>query len=325
MQKRIAIFNDTSVSQHFGCTAVMISLTKALEQRNVQIAYRWPVAVDWQFFAAELKSISIDAIIVNGEGSIHHSLERARARQLCALGPYAKEHLGVPAFLLNASIQDLEETEIENLRSFQMISVRESRSQAYLASFGIKSTVAGDLSFSTAQPNQRSRTGLLVTDSVYMSVSKELANFANTNNTSFTPMRSKHTIISRLKRKLIGSPSPPLYERINPSLEEELTKFLNEICGAELVVTGRFHSVCLSLLAQTPILAVPSNTDKISAILEDALGNTDRLISIDDLARLKPKSHSYEWKNEELYHLDRYLSETKVKQEAIFDEVCEYN
>ena len=46
--KTAGIFNDTSISGHYGCTAVMKTLTAELQKRGVKPAYLWPVAEDWQ-------------------------------------------------------------------------------------------------------------------------------------------------------------------------------------------------------------------------------------------------------------------------------------
>ena len=36
------------------------------------------------------------------------------------------------------------------------------------------------------------------------------------------------------------------------------------------IVTGRFHMVCMAMLAGTPFIALPGNTHKIEGMLEDA-------------------------------------------------------
>lgn len=322
MTKKVAIFNDTSVTRHFGCTAVMTNLANELESRNVDIEYRWPVAVDWQPYVDDLKSRPVDAIVVNGEGSIHHSLDRPRARQLCGLGQFFHQELGIPVFLINASLQSLEKNEIENLKLFDFISVRETGSQSYLAQHSIKSIVAGDLSFLTRGPSPRQREGIIVTDSVYKNVTEQLELFAKRNNVPLMPMRSKASFIQKMKKKLNFSTNLPLNKRHDLSLELELTKFLHSLSGAESIVTGRFHSVCLGLVTQTPFLAVQSNTDKISSILYDVFGNTSRMISLDDLTDLKPRDINFTWSKNELLSIDQYLIEKKIAQAGVLDLIC---
>jgi polysaccharide pyruvyl transferase WcaK-like protein len=61
-------------------------------------------------------------------------------------------------------------------------------------------------------------------------------------------------------------------------------QFLKTIASnTKLVISGRFHGVCLCLKVGVPFLAVRSNTYKIEGLLEDA-GFADRLVSIDALA-----------------------------------------
>lgn len=45
---------------------------------------------------------------------------------------------------------------------------------------------------------------------------------------------------------------------------------LPQLAGAELVVTGRFHGVCLAIPARRPFLALASNTHKVEGLLADA-------------------------------------------------------
>ena len=78
--KTVGIFNDTSISGHYGCTAVMKTLTSELQQRGVKPAYLWPVAEDWKPHRALLEQYRPDIIVVNGEGTLHHSRDRKRTR-----------------------------------------------------------------------------------------------------------------------------------------------------------------------------------------------------------------------------------------------------
>ena len=320
MAQRIALFNDTSVTNHYGCTAVMHNLVDALTRRGVSIAYRWPVAVDWQSHAHALANINVDGIIINGEGSIHHSLDRPRARQLCALGPFARDTLGVPAHLLNASIEALEPQEIENLRSFATITVRDHRSQNYLANHGIISEVAGDLSLSTQATMKASRSGILVTDSVLRNVSATLQKRAKVSGARFESMRYKLPLLQRLERKLIP-PSLPIITPLDMRQLQALKGFMDRLAKAEAVLTGRFHSVCLCLLTKTPVLAVPSNSHKITGLLEDVFGTDSRVIKIAALPDLADGMAQFVWTSAEKIALEEFLHRSRTVQAAIFNRI----
>ncbi|WP_341365823.1 polysaccharide pyruvyl transferase family protein [Yoonia sp. BS5-3] len=320
MAMRVAIFNDTSVTNHFGCTAVMSAIIEACAQNNVEIAYRWPVGEDWQPFKAILDQYKVDAFIVNGEGSIHHSIDRPRARSLCALGPYA-ESKGIPAYLINASVEALENAELENLKTFTAISVRESLSQQYLAHHGIASEVAGDLSFSTAISDNGKRSGILVTDSVLRPVSTVLEKIARRSNAKYMSMRTRHTVLQRLMKKLSADEERPITSELDPKLRERLTQFTNMLSKSEFLLTGRFHSVCLGLLTHTPMIAVNSNTHKISGILNDALGNTHRVVDTQSLDDFDLKAQMQPWTDVERSASMDYLKKMQVTQAEFFTRI----
>lgn len=322
MAPRFALFNDTSVTDHFGCTAVMQVLIEAMTSRGASVDYRWPVALDWQPEWQALAEHKVDAIIVNGEGSIHHSKDRPRARQLCALGPFARNVLGVPAHLLNASVEALEAREIENLRSFSTISVRERRSQAYLAGHGIAAEVVGDLSLSIRAPVPSERHGILVTDSVLRDVSVALNNSARVAGARFERMRPRRKLIQRIKRKL-SVPTKVIKTPLEPARQRALQDFLTRVARAEAVLTGRFHSVCLCLVTGTPVLAVPSNTHKITGLLEDAFGHNERIVSAEALPDLALRAELFAWNSGEKLALSRFLQETRAAQAGLFDRIVE--
>jgi polysaccharide pyruvyl transferase WcaK-like protein len=55
--------------------------------------------------------------------------------------------------------------------------------------------------------------------------------------------------------------------------------YLARIAAAEGHVTGRFHGVCLSMLTETPFLALGSTTSKVQTLLADAGLGSGRLLS----------------------------------------------
>jgi polysaccharide pyruvyl transferase WcaK-like protein len=73
-----------------------------------------------------------------------------------ALARFARDDLGVPAFLINATINDLEPMLFDELRLFTAIYVRESASEQLLATHGIRASIVPDLTFA-AEPVRRLR------------------------------------------------------------------------------------------------------------------------------------------------------------------------
>ena len=172
----LAIFNDTGATRHYGCELVMSTLTGGLTAHGMTSAWSHRVGVDWRTFRHEIPRFpAIAGIVVNGEGSIHHSASRPRARYLSQLGNFAHDDLGVPAFLLNATISDIEDDVADELRAFDRIWVRESGSLAELEARAITSKVVPDLTLSTPLKSAWRRSGICGTDSVLGEVSQAIA------------------------------------------------------------------------------------------------------------------------------------------------------
>src|SRR5450830_1699816 len=110
----IALFNDTAVVPHIGCQAVSDAHVRMLAEAGHRVTYRsfvdeldhyWDgdraAAVD-DILRSSLRPIleSAHAIVVNGEGTIHHQYGRA----LLALME-AAQTLGRPTLLVNAVIE----------------------------------------------------------------------------------------------------------------------------------------------------------------------------------------------------------------------------
>ncbi|AZB63904.1 polysaccharide pyruvyl transferase family protein [Cereibacter sphaeroides] len=281
--RRAGIFNDTSISGHYGCTAVMGTILRELAARDVAPAYLWPVAEDWKPHAASLDRVRPDLIVVNGEGTIHHSAERKRTRDLIDLAAHARK-LQVPAHLINASIEALDLQALEGLRQFTTIHVRETGSLRYLARHGIAARCVPDLSLGQPAPAAAAaRSGILVTDSVLGEAARRLREFAAAVGAGHERMKPRIGRWEKLRRDM------GRLVRRSPALREwrpisDPCAFIRRVAGAELVVTGRFHSVLLAILTDTPFVALASNTGKTEAVLMDVFGRTDRLIREEDLA-----------------------------------------
>ena len=284
---RVALFNDTSVTLHHGCNAVMQTIAAGLEERGLDLRYAWPVGSDWRPFRERLLREPVDLVVVNGEGSIHHSRERDRARYLCALGPFARDELNVPSALVNASVQSLEPAEIEALQAFDLVTVREGASRDELADHGIEADIVPDLSLGAVAGGDDAATrrggDVLVTDSVLDDASDALRDLASRIGGSFESMRRRPRLRERLATSARKRFAPLGPARRSIRVTSDYGGFIRRLRSVDAIVTGRFHTVMLCLATDTPFLAMPSNTPKIEATLRDALGETVRLIAPDDM------------------------------------------
>ena len=287
---KAAIVNDTGGKGHFGCDLVMARLREELARAGGTEVWSHPVGVDWQPLENELlKRPPVDVVIVNGEGSIHHSASRDRARYLPAIGPFARHRMRVPAFLINATITDIDQTVADDLREFTAIYVRDGGSRRELKAYGMDAKSVPDLTIGADLDRAGSRRGVCVTDSVVKDAADALQSAASLNGWSVRPM------VSREKSRWPWS---------RKAGYRDFAKFLS---SHDLVVTGRYHTVTLCLATETPFVAVESNTPKISWLLDDVFGSQRRLIAPLDLQRLQVADYNT-WSDVERAAVDRTKS-----------------
>jgi|13_taG_2_1085334.scaffolds.fasta_scaffold04976_4 hypothetical protein len=142
---KVIIFNNTS-KYHKGCAKVMDYIHNNLISNNHQI-------IDSVFGNGVYNSVSeyknkiemSDAVIVNGEGTMHH--DAPHAHKLLDTLRYAKRR-GKKTFLINTVWQAMSiDNELKEVLQDTYISVREIISQKELMNSDIKSHVNIDLSF----------------------------------------------------------------------------------------------------------------------------------------------------------------------------------
>lgn len=244
---KVAIFNDTRPTWHVGCQIVMRELIDRLQQQEMEPIWFHPVGIDWRDNTAALpRKGDVDAVVVNGEGSIHHSETRPRARFLPEIAKFARDQLAVPAFLVNSTLYAIDDQTADDLRAFESIFVRESQSRDVLTSFGIESSIVPDLTVQAPIASADARRSVCGTDSVIVSSAQLIRDFCKANGYPY--------------RGMIRIPkSQQVSSDIVAAHVDEYCRWLS---SHELVITGRFHTVTLCIATQTPFIAVESNTPK---------------------------------------------------------------
>lgn len=156
---RVAIFNDTSVSGHIGCRLVMVKLIEVLLQAGFTTVFVWPAWKSWDESRMALDSLSLDLVVINGEGTIHHdnNPDRVYVAKLLSLIPYCRDFLGIPVAVVNASISTLSTQGLNLLAQADVLMTRDSASTDYLASSGIYAKTLCDLSLLSEPLNRASR------------------------------------------------------------------------------------------------------------------------------------------------------------------------
>ena len=322
---RVAIFNDTTPEMHYGCAMVMEALVAGLVSRGMEIALMWPVGKDWRPFKELIRASGpFSIVVVNGEGSIHNSEIRPRARYLSEIGRFAEKELGCPAFLVNATLANNGQDIYDNLLHFHGLYVRESRSEAVLSEYGLPSLRVPDLSFSWCPftPMSDERMGYLSLGSVLSEVEHVMDAIDISVDLQRVRIIYRQDWLGRLERlsERLGFDTCSRIRRF--TRRYAVGSFLNRLARHRLVITGRFHGVAACLLTRTPFVCIESNTHKISALLEDVLGDTARLLPISELARSDLARYEL-WDEREFSSINRYLVQARLDADRMFDKIAE--
>ena len=168
-----------------------------------------------------------------------------------------------------------------------IVALRDSQSAAELTDAGFtQARVLPDLSLCgpLAAP-QAPRRGEIVGDSVRLDARQVLARVAQARGARYVPTKTlPGTLPGRIWR--LPGLSSALWRVYNGTFRGPVPAFdmapdepayLTALQGATGHITGRFHGICLSMVAQTPFLAMASTTSKIQTLLVDAGLGPDRL------------------------------------------------
>ena len=340
----IVVLNDTAVIPHHGCKIVM--------KRILDQAHSWGVDVktvsvysDWRVFLNDIDTAI--AVIVNGEGTLHHSANRGW--RLVEVAPYCRQR-DIPVFLINSVWQDNSQEMADMAKGFLIRSVRESRSQAQMMEQGLDARMVPDLTlgFDYTHP-AHNRAGVLYSDAVGMPVTDLIfrlyrhrrdglfisleppvdsrGNYSSTAAERLAPGPGSDVKMARklartrfIKRALIvrGRLKYWWRSRRGHMVERPVDDFMALLSSSELVVTGRFHVVCLCLITGTPFIAVASNSHKVEGMLEDA-GLTHRLVSPQHLAQTLDSPPA--WTEEDSRLAGEFVERARQGQAELFDDI----
>ena len=298
---RVAIINDTRPTHHYGCMLVMENLTRLLSERGVEVVWTWPVGIDWRKHKSKLKrQPKVDAIVVNGEGTIHHSADRKHARALSEFATFAQNSLGVPCYLLNATLHKNDAALYESLKDYKAIYVRDKGSLEELQSFGLSGTYVPDLTFAKAGQYERNPIKkCCVIDTALKSEIAALKQYCHENDFDFRSMvvaRPSNANFFKSPRPFVKNVAKWLMHDRHVSTQP--STFINYLNEHEIIVTGRYHTVTMCLKNKIPFVALESNTPKITYVLEDAIHNVERVIPFSELDKLDLKKLAHFSKNE---------------------------
>jgi polysaccharide pyruvyl transferase WcaK-like protein len=310
---RIAIINDTSSTNHYGCLMVMRNIDLLLDDKGVDVAWTWPVGSDWRKRKSEIiNKPQIDAIIVNGEGTIHHGPKRWQAEALAEFAEFAQRVLKVPVFLINATLYANEKSLYNSLRFYNAIYVRDRMSHEELNKFNIKNYFVPDMTFaktSILKPDQTKK--ICVVDSVMQSDIPFLRSFGKKHQADYCSMvvarPSNYSFWKKPRRFFLTSFKWLIKERLRSLDPKEFERYLGHY---QLVVTGRYHTVTMCLKNHIPFVALESNTPKISYLLTEVFGNTKRVLSAKDVDNINLEDWS-KYSNDEIVAINSFLKKAE--------------
>ncbi len=327
--KRVAVFNDTRWEKHCGCQLVMRHLLQGLAAHGMEAPWLWPVGRDWRPHRAELRAApKVDAVVVNAEGSIHHTASNERARYVAQTGQFAVEELRVPAFLINGTLEELDAEAIGHLRHYQKVFLRDKASVGLGRAPGSKAAGAPDLTLYDAASVERgggagaSAPGVGVTDSVFTEVTAQLKDLAARRGWEFQSMlEASGGGPGEKVRQLQGMPVEQLLAAARELREDGAVEgFLSFLARQSLVLTGRYHTATMCLLTGTPFLALESNTKKISWLLRDVFQDASRLITLEQALALE-KGIQRAWTPRERGQIAAYRVAAGTRIRAMFAEI----
>lgn len=333
-RREVVILNDTRVDRHHGCTRVMSALENLVEYHRFSIKATAPAHVDWRSFPELVGAIDkAHLIVVNGEGTLHHS--RPAGRWLLEAGSYARNR-GIPAVLLNTLWQDNDQEWLDLLRAFSLVSVRDTLSEAEVRSAGLECRLVPDLSLygaSHVEPVRRSGFGF--TDSALHAATINLERARKQVNGSVIGIQFSEPgyagtwrfLRSYVGRKQLRHPFE-LSRLLRLRLQQFSTQtssaddFIKRLRGLELLVSGRFHACTLAMVARTPFVTAETNSHKIRALIKDvglAAWRADH--SLDPKAL--EQARRVGWESGELSVVDDYVADARRSADVLFRELAD--
>lgn len=312
MSIRVVLVNDTSDQGHPGCELVTGNFREHCARHGMEVV--GTVLHDAPDHAAQLKAYEgqYDAILLNGEGTMHD--DRPKAVMLMEAVKQAAP--GTPRFLFNTVWQN-NSTLNQYLPMFSRIYTRESLSAGELVASGAACRVVPDLVLATQVRSPQGKSGgIIVTDAVRTSMSRALFRYAMKHGLEFIPLQE------RIRKSILRKhPLAYLAAKLQGRLTvcEQGISLMEKFQRADLVISGRFHGICLALAMGRSAVAIASNTHKIEGMMKDiGLGEGAVLSSMADLSSPETMLAQGERDREKV---QRYVEKAKTDIDAMFAEI----
>ena len=293
------LFNDTRNEYHHGCSLVVKNIFSFFNNLNVDIIKTFPSGIN-NLQNRNLENLikKVDLIIVNGEGTIHHS--QINALNLLKIGKIAKS-LNKKTILINSLFDTQDKNFYDLVRYFDLINVRDRKSKSYLNLKKIKSILTPDFSFYKPEIStniNNIKREILFTDSVNKDITLKLIKLFKNKFTFFPilkyPYDERINFLNYLRKiKFFTFKFIHILFKNNITNNYEvrfygknsLYNYVNKIANSKIIITGRYHALCFAIQNFTPFIAIESNSHKISALLND-IGLSNRIININNIKEI---------------------------------------
>lgn len=287
MKKNVLLVNDTSLVCHHGCTLLMECIYDLFQKNNLIIKDRIFYEENYLNFLS--KKMDYDLILINGEGTIHgnKNADKKKVNQIFDFIKLVKKRYNIPIIIFNSTISSLKKNQLKILKMVDKLYVREYYSFNYLKKNRIKSKIVPDLLILLRFKNNKIGKNVIVNDSSVKINNEKLIQFSNYNNFEYIPILYNNYLryFRYFTYKLIN-----IYEIKTITKFYLITKkyyvhrFLKKINNSKFIITGRFHSIFISLAKMKAFYTFESDTYKIKGLM-DMIGLQDRMIDINSLKK----------------------------------------
>jgi hypothetical protein len=256
---KVLYLNDNGVLPHVGCRAVADAHDRLFERIGVEVTFRFFKNDLWWFregisrpdqprpsilnaFGDLIRSV--DAVVLNGEGTLHHGHGNDLVSFL-----RAAQHLDRPTHVINALVQGMDDaaevfSRCTGLIARDPLSLAEARRYAPHAELAPDSIVFAR--FAPGRRSVRQQRDIVVTD--YHETVRAGAGL--------------------LADKLLMRPNTTYFPLHSPVTSARWRDAVEFIASARCVVSARHHGCYLAAMAGRPFVMLESNFHKMSALRE---------------------------------------------------------
>ena len=307
-------------------------LKAGLERHGLAVLATSYARNNWPNDASFLTSLgAADLIVINGEGTLHHG--RPAGRLLLDVVDHARKS-DCPVALINAHYQSNPSSWGPALAGCALLSARDSKSAAEMrkVSKNAEVRVVPDLSLSGgALAVDSDRSNVVVGDAVRLNTRSGLARLAlRLKADSYLPIKTllgpihRAPVIGQIATWILFNMYNAILAVRQPAfmLAQSEAEYIGAVCRARIHVTGRYHSVCFSIMTGTPFLAMSSNSWKIEALLDDIGIGRGRLLSIGETENIKQSQLDHPFSSEELAKIEAYLGDAVKSADQLFADLA---